>query len=105
MNVREYIKLKLQDLAAKFPMVEIVYAYNKYAETHIVQLTPQKEYYNNIELDKAWFNISIDFLQLYPQESLSFVSDDANLINTTPEMEYNIVINTPDSINNAIYSP
>lgn len=104
MEVKEFLKNKLSELAIMFPGVAIVYAYNNLAETHIVELTPQLEYYHNTALDEAWFNISTDFLTLFPFESVSFVSDDSKLINTLPELEYNVVMATTRAMDNTFYS-
>lgn len=55
-----------------------------------MQLTPQKEYYTNEKLDTAWMNIAEDFMQQFPYENIGFVSDDSNLINSLPEMKFNV---------------
>jgi len=103
MEVKEFLRSKLSALAAKFRNVTMVYAYNSLAETHIVQLTPQQDYYNNRDLDKAWFEISCEFADSFPYESISFVSDDAKLITTEPEFQFNILMMTAQTMDNTFY--
>ncbi len=104
MEVKKYIISKLEELAKDFPAIQIVYAYNQYAETHIVQLTPQNEYYNNDALDNAWIEIVKDFQHSFPFENISFVSDDSDLISVAPEFEYNSVNDLSKSWNGLIDS-
>lgn len=88
-SVKEYLSIKLGNMAKNFPHVQIAYAYNSIAETHIVQLTPQLEYYNNKRLDNEWLSICDEFFSKYPLENISFVSDDSDLIHSKPELEFN----------------
>jgi len=68
----------------------MLYAYNEFAEAHIAQLTPQKEYYTNEKPDNSCMNIAEEFMQQFPYENIGFVSDDSNLINGQPEMKFNV---------------
>lgn len=84
-----FLKDRLENLALHFPQVQIKYAYNASIATHIVELTPEAEYYFNEALDKMWIPISIEFMETFPTESISFISSDSNLAIDKGEFEWN----------------
>ncbi|MFX1708105.1 hypothetical protein PV783_29345 [Chitinophaga sp. CC14] len=85
----EFIKENLQLLASSFKGISIKYEYNESISTHIVELTPEYEYYHNEELDKAWIPISSNFKTLFEDEDISFISSDSSLRVTKPISEWN----------------
>lgn len=86
----EFIKEKLALLANDFKTITIKYAYNGAINTHVVELTPVNEYYNNEVLDKCWIPISLDFKRLFENEDITFISSDSMLKITQPEFEWNV---------------
>jgi hypothetical protein len=89
MLAQEFLYSNLQALASSFPNVEIKYKYNDYAETHIVELTPQSEYDGNQALEDAWIKIVHDFWKEFPSEDISFLSSDSTLRITDPTFTLN----------------
>ena len=89
MSPENYINNKLSALADSFPNVKIRYAYNLKIETHIVELSPESEYYFNQKLDDAWIPISMEFKLLFEFENISCISSDSSLKIATPEKEWN----------------
>jgi len=89
MTSKEYLKIKLEKLSMDFPHITIRYAYNSVINYHVVELTPQSEYYNNNALDDKWIPISLEFMQTFPTEYISFVSDDSTLKVENPEFSFN----------------
>ncbi|UPK66584.1 hypothetical protein [Chitinophaga filiformis] len=85
----EFIKEKLALLANAFKTIAIKYAYNDVINTHVVELTPVNEYYNNEALDKYWIPISLDFKRLFENEDITFISSDSLLSVANPEFEWN----------------
>ena len=79
MKALEYLAQKLPFLAEKFG-ITVKYHYDDKIFRHIVELTPPEEYYNNDELDDSWIKISLEFMKLFPDDSISFVSNDSTLI-------------------------
>lgn len=96
MSPENYIYEKLSTLADSFPNVKIRYAYNSKIETHIVELTPEREYYFNEKLDDAWIPISMEFKMLFEYEDISFVSSDSILKIEVPEKEWNSEVGALD---------
>ncbi|SHN40943.1 hypothetical protein [Chitinophaga sp. CF418] len=84
----EFIKEKLELLANAFKTITIKYAYNYAINTHIVELTPETEYYNNDALDKFWIPISLDFKRLFEKEDITFISSDSILRIANPVFEW-----------------
>lgn len=75
----EYIKSKLGEIANRFPLVQIKYAFNSNIETHIIQFEPIDAYYNMPELDAVWIPFSIEFDRIYEDESIAFIGSDSTL--------------------------
>ncbi len=89
MLAQEFLKSQLSNLATQFTEVQIRYAYNKLIETHVVEITPEYEYYNNSSLDDAWINISLEFMEKFQDENISFISSDSSLAIVQADFEWN----------------
>lgn len=98
MNAIDFLKQKLGALAFQFPQVQLKYTYNSSIATHIVELTPEKEYYNNEALDDAWIPVSIEFMETFASESIAFVSSDSSLAIEQPEFEWNKPVPEDDAL-------
>ena len=99
MKFKDFIKARLQNIANSFPQVQIRYAFDAIADIHIVELTPQDEYYNNRKLDAEWMNISKEVLSNYSNELISFISDDCSVTIKNAEFIFNAISYKSDSIN------
>lgn len=88
MTTFEYLNNKLSLLSNTFNII-VKYYYNNKIHRHIIVLTPQKEYYNNSKLDDCWISISLEFMELFPDDTISFVSDDSTLISDEYLMTFN----------------
>jgi hypothetical protein len=87
----EFIKNGLEALAAKFPQVEIRYAFNLDINTHIIQFDPLEAYYNLPELDAEWIPFSLEFDRKYEDESIAFIGSDSTLaISDNYEFAWNV---------------
>ena len=105
MKTIEFLKERLSKLSLEFSQIQIKYAYNAQIETHIVELVPEKEYYENKSLDDSWIDISLDFSKLFPNENISFISSDSSLAIQQPELEWNCKhINDLDFLTEEFYS-
>lgn len=94
MLAKEFIFEKLTTLAQQFPGVTIKYDFDSMIKTHIVELSPISEYYNNDLLTDNWIEIAKEFLEKFPTEDISFISTDSILKVTNPEF----TLNTSQSI-------
>ena len=50
MTPKDFLYNELKLIASKFLHVNIKYGYDLMIETHVIELTPESEYYNNQEL-------------------------------------------------------
>lgn len=89
MNSLEYLKKELEKIAGNFPKVNIKYGYNDLIDSHIVELLPVTEYYNNNELEDAWIPLSINFIQEFQNEDIAFISSDSPLSLSNIIFEFN----------------
>lgn len=79
MTSYNFLKGELENLSNQFSMINIAYGFDTVIDTHIVELTPESEYYSNSELDSAWLSISKRFMAFYPNEDIAFVTSDSSL--------------------------
>ncbi|MEO7310941.1 MAG: hypothetical protein ABIX01_11130 [Chitinophagaceae bacterium] len=88
MTPQEYLKNELTILAGSFPQIHIQYGFDAMIDTHIVQLDPIKEYYENIALDDAWMPIAMSFDEQF-EDCISFIPSDSSLKLAVSEIEWN----------------
>jgi hypothetical protein len=88
MTPQEFLKTELTILAQSFPQIHLRYGFDGVIDTHIVQVDPIDEYYNNEAFDNAWIPISMAFDEQF-EESISFISSDSTLKLEAAEMEWN----------------
>jgi hypothetical protein len=85
MNTIDFLRLKLTRLHSAFPNTLIKYGFDTDIDRHIVEITPREVYEHNDELDECWMSIAREFMESYPYQSISFVSDDSILKVERPE--------------------
>jgi hypothetical protein len=91
MTAIQYIKDGIKKLANQFPQVQIRYAFNYEINTHIIQFDPIDAYYYLPELDAAWIPFSLEFDEIYADESIAFIGSDSILSLTDNfEISWNI---------------
>ncbi len=84
----DFLKSELQIIADKFPNVHIKYGYNNIIETHVIELLPLIEYTNNVELDRTWVPLSLQFMEIF-NEDVTFISSDSSLSIRNVIFEFN----------------
>jgi hypothetical protein len=90
MLAREFLYERLESLSRDFPAVQIKYKFNKWAKTHIVELTPVESYYTDTALENAWMNLVGTFTDNFPAGDISFISSDSILSINHPEFSFNV---------------
>lgn len=98
MKAADFLHKELKAIADRFPNVNIRYGYDDIIETHIVELLPLIEYNTNEELDKAWIPLSINFLEIYSNDEIAFVSSDSSLSLKNIIFEFNPKACTEENI-------
>ncbi len=105
MTPAEFLKKELNILATKFPGVHIKYGFNNKIDMHIVELLPLIEYSNNKELDKSWFPVSINFMEIYKDEEIAFISSDSSLSLKDVIFEFNHTACREENIITELFGP
>lgn len=75
----EYIKDNLNQLANLFPSICFKYGYDEIIKSHIIEITPEEEFYNLEKLQDKWIEFSVEFMNKFPLEDIVFISSDSTL--------------------------
>ena len=86
----EFLKSRLKSIAENFSNIHIKYGYDSIIESHIVEILPLHEFETNVELDKAWIPLSMEFMETYPEAEIAFISSDSSLVIENILFEYNV---------------
>lgn len=101
MDFQTFFSTKLKLLHEQFRELTIKYHFNRLINRHLVELTPMSAYNDNAALDEAWFAIAEDFYNLFPGESVSFITDDSGIDFSASEIVYSSLL-THDDVNAVI---
>jgi|SRR5690606_17383956 len=74
MKSKEFVINQINELIELFPDLTIKYEYEALSKSHYIQVLPIELYENNERYRNKEKSIYIDFIELYPCESISFVS-------------------------------
>lgn len=77
MTSKEFLKSKLFDLTTEYPATTIKYYFDAFDNDHFICIHPKQDLDNVIA--KVAMIIDREFINLFPNESLSFISLDQNL--------------------------
>lgn len=81
MSPATYIKNSLTQLASfSSPHTCFKYGFDEVIKTHVIEITPQKEFYHAELLTEAWVNMSVAFMTQYPTEDIVFITADSPLV-------------------------
>ncbi|HHM0729192.1 TPA: hypothetical protein ACRFJD_002220, partial [Elizabethkingia anophelis] len=77
MKSREFIKKKLEDLTSIYSNSIVKYYYDKFDNDHFICICPISSLQEIT--DRYSMEIDLEFIEKYPEESLSFIELDENL--------------------------
>jgi hypothetical protein len=77
MKASEYIIDKSNELVMLFPNIRVRYDFDKEANTHFVEVVPSEIHKGSEEYKNTEEEITIEFIHLFPDEGICFISDDA----------------------------
>jgi len=73
----KFIENKLSELVDKFPQIKVRYEYDEMCSLHTIEVLP-KEIYNNNSDYQCWEEYVIfEFIDIYPEHNISFITDGA----------------------------
>lgn len=79
MTAKTYIEEKLRSLRSTFPGIQIRYEHDPVAKRHLVEIIPSEFMEGNEDYFKEEAKITDEFIQLFPSESIDFISDDSSI--------------------------
>lgn len=79
MTAKEYIEEKLQMLKSTFEDIEIRYEHDPVTKSHLVEIIPSYFKEGNEDYFKEEAKIVDEFNQLFPSDSLDFISKDSSI--------------------------
>lgn len=75
MTILNFLKKRLTDLVGSFKNIKVNYSYEKLADIHLVEVSPQSVYDSN-EFVKWEKNFFTQALREFPGDEISFISED-----------------------------
>ncbi len=89
MEAKQFILQKMSDLVTLFPKVRVRYDFHFLSKTHALEIVPNKVY-DFDQSYKSWESDALfEFMDLFPEESITFVSD--NSILGIDKVDYELV--------------
>lgn len=79
MTAKEYIEEKLRLLKSTFTDIQIRYEHDPVAKSHLVEIIPSDFMEGNEDYFKEEAKIVDEFNQLFPSDSIDFISDDSSI--------------------------
>jgi hypothetical protein len=77
MNTKEFIKNCICLITDRFPSVKVSYEFEKHSCTHFLEINPSSIFRNNEDYKNLQDEIFDEFIELFPYESICFISDDS----------------------------
>lgn len=79
MTAKDYIEEKLRLLKSTFTDIQIRYEHDPVAQSHLVEITPSYFKEGNEDYFKEEAKIVDEFNQLFPSDSVDFISKDSSI--------------------------
>ncbi len=77
MNSKSFIIKSINEIVSSFPYLNFRYEFDSFSKSHFIEVRPNSSYKNDssyIEIEKE---ITLRFFDLFPYESLTFLSDES----------------------------
>jgi hypothetical protein len=84
----DHIQGIIKDLLHFFPNVKVRYDHDKESDTHTLEVVPNEVYHKDESFNDWQGDAIMSFIELFPDESICFVTDDSLLGLTTHQQEY-----------------
>jgi len=84
MKSNTYILRKIKDLANTIPQLTIRYEYDQSCDSHFVEVSPIDEFESNIQYIALEKEISLEFINLFPFDILTFISEEDGIVLECP---------------------
>ncbi|MGB1018416.1 MAG: hypothetical protein ACPGVH_05065 [Chitinophagales bacterium] len=75
MKIIDFIKGKIDSLIVEFPTIKIQYSIDSFQDANYLKILPAKTFNNSIELKRKQAEILMSFIDAYPDEELTFLTE------------------------------
>lgn len=75
MTSLEFIQDRLKSLVIKFPVLKCLYIYDELICSHLVEIKPEELYQSDSDILAVEMSILKDFIDAFPQETLTFIDE------------------------------
>lgn len=87
MNSISFVKSNIDKLVEIFPQLSCSYEYDQFSNTHIIKVLPNATYANDESYASKEFEVTTKFIDLFPDESICFISDESLISVDSPIYE------------------
>jgi len=84
MTPKNFILNKIENLISQFPQLMIRYEHDESCDSHFIEVSPITEFESNQIYISVEREISIEFVNLFPFDILTFVSEEDGLVLESP---------------------
>lgn len=77
MNSITFVKNQINELVERFTNIKCSYDHDKSFYTHYIEIIPSSEFKNNKNLNNYLDDLFFDFIDIYPKESITFLTEDS----------------------------
>lgn len=84
-NPKEFLEAKLMKLVTDFKNILCRYEFHSQSDAHYVEVNPSEQY-NNDEIRLVLAEIMYDFYDVYPNESLVFITEADSISLDSPDL-------------------
>lgn len=90
MRAKDFIEEKLRYLTSTFTHIQVKYEYLPGTRSHLVEIIPAEFMVANEDYMKEEARITEEFEQLFPSETIDFISDDSDIKIEHPDLELGV---------------
>lgn len=76
MKSKEFCLKKIEGLVKIFPNIKCSYKESLHDDSHVIEIVPIKEFYDNKLLQDMIYDIDMEFIELFPHECIFILSSD-----------------------------
>lgn len=77
MNSKDFIIKSINEIVSSFPYLNFRYEFDSFSKSHFIEVRPNSSYKNDLTYIEIEKEITLRFFDLFPYESLTFISEDS----------------------------
>lgn len=77
MTSKDFIIRSINEIVSSFPYLNLRYEFDSFSKSHFIEVRPSSSYKNDYSYIQVEREITLRFFDLFPYESLTFISDES----------------------------